>query len=229
MRHHHHHPAHERQFCLIIVTAASICSLLLAACGIPLDDEPQIIASEDLPRSIQPNVPDDTSAPTLPIRDSEVVTIYLVDPAEGDAGLVPVVRQVPEGGAAAEVEQATLQLLLDGPSSDEQLEQNLTTLLLPSGDAPIGLISIDHPVPGQASIVLSDTLGIEGGDRVAAFAQIVFTLTEFPQTSSVRFLVRSQDGEDEFIPVKTDTEEGDVTRAVNRDDYLTLLPTRLPG
>jgi len=229
VRRQHDQPAHERQLRLVIVAAASICLLLLAACGIPLDDEPQLIASEDLPRSLQPNAPDDTTAPTLPIRDSEVVTIYLVDPAEGDARLVPVVRQVAEGGTPADVEQATLQLLLNGPSSEEQLEQNLTTLLLPSGDVPITLISIDHPVPEQASVVLSDTLGIEGGDRVAAFAQIVFTLTESPQTSSVRFLVRNQNGEDEFIPVKTDTEEGDVTRAVNREDYLTLLPTRNPA
>lgn len=206
--------------------AAAMTALVLAAtsCGVPLDAQPEVIASEDLPRSLQPGLVDTTTSSTLPILESEIVTIYLIDPADGNARLVPVDRQVPQGGSRTDVEEATLQHLLAGPSNEEQLEDNLTTLVIPSGDDPISVVGIQHPAPEQIAVVLSEPPALEGSDRVAAFAQIVFTLTQFPDTNSVLFLVRNSEGEDTVIPVKTDTEEGDVTRPVGRQDYSTLQP-----
>jgi len=51
-------------------------------------------------------------------------------------------------------------------------------------------------------------------------------MTEFDGIERVRFLVLGPDDEEEFILVKTDTEEGEVDRAVSRDDYLSLAPNR---
>ena len=61
-------------------------------------------------------------------------------------------------------------------------------------------------------------------DSLVTFAQLVYTLTELPRVSQVRFVVRNEAGVDEDISVRTDTEEGDVRRAVDRTDYLSLSP-----
>lgn len=210
-----------------VVGSVTVLLLVATGCGVPLDAQPEVIAAEDLPRTLQPGLVDSTTTTTLPIRESDVVTIYLVDPADGNARLVPVTRQVPQAISRTDVEVATLQHLFEGPSNQEQLEDNLTTFVIPSGDDPISVVDIQHPADDQVAVVLSEPPALEGGDRVAAFAQIVFTLTQFPSTNTVSFLVRNSDGEDTIIPVKTDTEEGDVTRPVGRQDYSTLQPEPL--
>ena len=59
MRHHHHH---QRMSDISVWYRRCAQCPVARGVWIPLDDEPQIIASEDLPRSLQPNVPDDTTA-----------------------------------------------------------------------------------------------------------------------------------------------------------------------
>jgi len=207
--------------------AAALATLALAAvsCGIPLDEQPEVIAVGDLPSTLQPpEATSSTTTTTLPPQLTEDVTIYLVDPADGNPTLVAVTRQVPIVDGGIELERLALEQLLAGPTSEEQLEDNLTTLVVPSGDAPIEVLDLRRPAEEQLSVVLSESPAIEGGERVTSFAQMVFTLTEFPGVESVRFLVRDETGEDDFIVVKTDTEEGDVTRAVGRADYTSLQP-----
>lgn len=212
--------------CRLIAVVVSVSALFAGGCGIPLDDRPEVIAGGDLPSTLQPpEATSSTTTTTLPPQLTEDVTIYLVDPADGDPALVPVTRQVPIVDGGVELERLALEQLLAGPTSEEQLEDNLTTLVVPSGDDPIEVLDVRRPAEGQLSVVLSEPPALEGGERVTSFAQMVFTLTEFPGVDLVRFLVRDEEGADDFIVVKTDTEEGDVTRAVGRLDYTSLLPT----
>ncbi len=200
---------------------------MLSGCGIPLDSEPQVIASESLPQTLQPG---SSTTTTLPSQLTEDVTIYLVNPGGGVASLVPVTRQVPvvrEGGKSIEV--IILEQLLLGPTSEEQLEDNLTTSVVSSGDDPIEVLDLRRPVDGQIVVVLSEAPALEGSDRVVSFGQLVYTLTEINTVDRVRFLVVDDAGEEQDIAVKTDTEEGDVRRPVGRSDYLTLSPLRSPS
>lgn len=211
-----------RSFCAAIALAVT-----LAGCGIPLDNEPQVIASEDLPLTLQPG---SSTTTTLPSQLTEDVTIYLVNPGVGVASLVPVTRQVPvvsEGGKPIEV--LILEQLLLGPTSEEQLEDNLTTSVVSSGDEPIEVIDLRRPAEGQIVVVLSEAPAIEGSDRVVSFGQLVYTLTEINTVDQVRFLVVDDAGEEQDISVKTDTEEGDVRRPVGRADYTSLSPPRGPS
>lgn len=204
--------------------AAAMC-LTASACGIPLDDEPQVISQEALPQTLQPGTTSTTT--TLPSQLTEDVTIYLIDPGDGTASLVPVTRQirvVDEG--LAEIEQLILEQLLLGPTSEEQLEDNLTTALVAAGDEPIEVLSLRRPAEGQIVVVLSEPPAIEGSDRVVSFGQLVYTLTELNSVDRVRFLIVDDAGEEQDISVKTDTEEGDVRRPVGRDDYESLSPEK---
>ena len=202
-------------------------ALLVGACGIPLDAEPEVIASDQLPQSLQPGT---STTTTLPDRLTQDVTIFLVDPGDGEASLVPVERQVPVVDAGtAELELLTLEQLLVGPTSEEQLEDNLTTAVVASGDDPIAVLSLRRPVEDQIVVVLSEPPAIEGSERIVSFAQLVYTLTQLDTTTRIRFLVLNDAGEEEDMSVKTDTEEGDVRRPVGRDDYSTLAPLRGPS
>ena len=209
------------------VVVAVVVALVIGACGIPLDAEPEVIASDQLPQSLQPGT---STTTTLPDRLTQDVTIFLVDPGDGEASLVPVERQVPvvEVGTA-ELELLTLEQLLLGPTSEEQLEDNLTTAVVASGGDPIAVLSLRRPVEDQIVVVLSEPPAIEGSDRIVSFAQLVYTLTQLDTSTRVRFLVLNESGEEEDMSVKTDTEEGDVRRPVGRDDYSTLAPLRSPS
>ncbi|MGI9614516.1 MAG: GerMN domain-containing protein [Acidimicrobiales bacterium] len=212
------------------LAAVFLLALAAGACGIPLDDRPQIISAEELPGTLQPpEVATTTTSTTVSPRLSEDVLIYLVDPASGTSDLVPISRQVPVVVGGIEIERLALEQLLLGPTTEEQLEIDLTTFVVPSGDAPIEVFEIRRPTDDQVSVVLSEAPAIEGGERTTAFAQMVFTLTQFDDVERVQFLVRNEAGEDEFIAVKTDTDEGDVTRPVDRSDFSTLAPTQAPG
>lgn len=196
-------------------------TLIIVGCGVPLDDEPQIVASDSLPEVLQPGT---STTTTVPERLADDVVIYLVDPGDGEPSLEPVERQVPSADAAERLEEIVLEQLIIGPTSEEQLDLNLTTAVVSSEDAPLEVLSVEEPADQQIVVVLSAPPAIEGSDRLVTFAQFVFTLTELDTVSSVRFAVRNEAGEDEDISVRTDTEEGDVRRAVDRDDYLSLFP-----
>ena len=206
---------------LIILVAVAVG---ISACGIPGDSEPEIISNDQLPAALQPG---SSTTTTLPIQlNTEQVTIFLVDPGDGEPQLRPVPREVPVVESGADLEFSVLEQLLLGPTQEEQLEENLTSLVVPTGDEPVAILALDRAVEGQLTVVLSETPAIEGEDRTVAFAQMVFTLTEMEGVETVRFLVRTDDGVDADVDVSTDTDEGVVTRPVSRDDYTSLRPLR---
>lgn len=200
-----------------------IFALVTASCGIALDSEPEIIATDQLPPVLQPGT--STTSTTVPENLADDVVIYLVNPGDGQPSLQPVERQVPSVDDAAGLEEVVLETLLLGPTTEEQLDLNLTTAVVSSEDAPLEVLEIARPADQQIVVILSAPPAIEGSDRLVTFAQLVFTLTELDSVSQVRFAVRNEEGVAEDIAVRTDTEEGDVRRAVDRGDYLTLSPS----
>lgn len=204
----------------ILITLVSV-ALLVSACGIPVDNEPVVISNDELPTALQPGT---STTTTLPDQLTEEVTIFLVDPGDGEPTLRPVTRQVPVVESGAELEFLVLEQLLIGPTSEEQLDLNLISVVVPASEEPIMVLSLDRAIEGQLTVVLSEPPDTEGENRSVAFAQMVFTLTEMEGIDTVRFLVRNEDGVDEDIAVSTDTDEGDVTRPVSRDDYSSLRP-----
>lgn len=195
-------------------------ALAFVACGIPVDSEPEVIGNDQLPAALQPGT---STTTTLPAQLTEQVVIYLVDPGDGEPALRPVTRQVPVVESGTDLEFLILDQLLTGPTSEERLDENLTSLVVPS-EEQISILALDRAVEEQLTVVLSETPAIEGENRTVAFAQMVFTLTEVEGVEMVRFLVRNDSGTDEDIFVSTDTDEGDVTRPVSRDDYTSLRP-----
>jgi len=125
----------------------------------------------------------------------------------GDSGLVPVLREVPRTTA---VGAAAMTALLAGPNETELSARPAMYTTLPNGTRFLGL-TIDN---GIATVDLSQEFEA-GGDAtstVGRVAQVVYTLTQFPTVTGVRFTV---DG----VPPKTV-----FTGTYARADYTDFLP-----
>ena len=168
--------------------------VLLGACGVPTEDRPEQVSTAAVPQT-ESYDDDRPGGPRL--------TVYLVRGAE----LVPVQRRT----SAVTTAQA-LELLVEGPSRAEAAA-GIRTALVPE------VVAVSRePAEDTATVeVTRGFTGITGGNQLLAVAQIVFTLTEVPTVSDVRFTV-------EGVPVEVPTDEGLTARPVGRADYGTVTP-----
>ncbi len=158
--------------------------------------------------------PSATVAPTTPPAATMVVRAYLVlGSFEGNEGLVPVLRTVPETKAVA---KAAMEALLAGPAGAEVNATPALYTAIPDGTQLNG-VTIDN---GVATVDLSPEFASGGGTYsvMARLAQVVYTLTQFSAVDKVLFEL---DGE----PVTTFSSEGVILDGpVGRADYRDMLP-----
>ena len=153
--------------------------------------------------------------PTLPPRENTIVrAYYFLGSFTDNAGLTPVLREVPKTQAVA---SAAMNGLLDGPNEAELGARPAMYTAIPEGTRLLGL-RVEN---GIATVNLSREFESGGGSAsvLGRLAQVVYTLTQFPTVQGVRFEL---DGE----PVEVFGGEGVVlTEPVGRDDYYDQLPT----
>jgi hypothetical protein len=201
--------------------AAGIASagLVLAACGTSAEDNPRLVAEDELefelglPATTEATTTTATSPPTtrppgtLPEPATQPVTIYFVD--EDDL-LVPTQREL----RAPPDNTSVLSALLNGPDRDEGRRGLRSTL-------PAGAVTRVNVDRGVAEVELAPGLFDEilPRDQVLAFAQLVLTLTAQPGIGQVEF---RSDGED----ISGQRGDGSLARPgtpLTREDYLELL------
>ena len=170
--------------------------------------------SDPIPPSATPAAPGDTPGPAP--TDAGTTTVrayYFLGSFVDNAGLVPVLREVPKTQA---VGAAAMRALLQGPNDDELGARPAMYTTVPQDTRFLGL-RIDD---GIATVNLSREFERGGGSAsvLGRLAQVVYTLTQFPSVQGVRFEL---DGE----PVKVFSGEGVVLDApVDRADYADQLP-----
>ena len=195
--------------------ATSLASLLgalalaAAACGgIPADEEPTLIARDEVPSELLEN-PSTTVA-----NDGERVAIFLVLSDERtDELLIPCeVPLIESGGPSARAElqaNAALTSLIDFNAAESQDCGTFTSAIPPD------LELLDATLDGSTLDVDVSNLGtVELASQRRAIAQIVFTATELDGIDRVRFRL---DGEYSPVPVGERTAEA--TAAIGRDDF----------
>ncbi|MGY2085732.1 GerMN domain-containing protein [Blastococcus sp. SYSU DS0539] len=176
-----------------------LCALaVLAGCGVEPQDRPQVLT---IP------VPEISEAGERPEANGPAVTVYFVR----GAVLAPVERAT----AVADAPSA-LGRLASGPTRVEVIG-GLRTALAPQ------TLRVDEGVPGGITSVsvTREFTGITGGNQLLAVAQVVWTLTDLPDTTQVRFLL---DG----VPVEVPTDGGLTEQPVDRDDFRSVAPTADP-
>lgn len=170
--------------------------------------------------SPKPTGPDGTTGPIASLAASggptTTVRVYYVQGSfTGNGGLVPVERRVPvEPGGAAEL--ATVVALLAGPNDAELGATPAMYTLMPEGTRLLDL-RVDE---GVATIDFSGEFESGGGSASAKgrLTQVVYTLTQFPHITGVRFEI---DG----TPVTSFSDaQLDLSSPVDRMTYTDQLP-----
>lgn len=182
--------------------AAVAAAVLLASCGIPQDDDPRTLPEGDVPFELL--APATTTTTTMPAPLARV-QVFLV---RGDR-LVAVGRGVTGPATVARVVDA----LLTGPTAAESrlglrsAISNETKLL--GVDASGEVVTVD---------LSNEFTEVGGQEQLLALAQIVYTLTDLPSISGVRFRLAGQ-------PVEVPRGDGTLTSgALTRSDYASLAP-----
>ena len=154
--------------------------------------------------------PDATKAPA----DTMIVRAYFfLGSFTGNAGLAPVLREIPKTSAVA---TAAIHALLDGPNDKELGARPAMYTDIPDGTRLLDLSIKD----GVATIDLSAEFEAGGGKAsiLGRLAQVVYTLTQFPTVDGVLFKL---DGK----PVTVFGGAGVVLdHPVGREDYTDQLP-----
>ena len=218
--------------------AALLVVILIAACGAstgdagpvptpPIEPDPSVAtgspdptpgpATTPTPSEIASTSPSTSAGPT-PTASPAGTTIvrayfFLDDPTGGDPKLVAVLREIPRTRAVA---SASMNALLAGPTDKEAAAGPNITTAIPDGVKLLGL-KVENRV---ATVDLSREFESGGGTAsvVGRLAQVVYTLTQFSNVDSVRFML---DGE----PVEVFGSQGIVLNGpVGRAQYRDQLP-----
>lgn len=175
--------------------------LLLAGCGIGAEHSAQVIDPHSVPSGLM--APASTTT-VVPAPTANVV-IYL----EGQQHLVVANRTVSAPASA----RAALTALAQGVTSAESAQGLVSPI---STATPISIGSID----GSTAVVNlpSSFANLGGQDQIIAVAQIVYTLSLFPEISQVAIRVGGKAAQ---VPTETGRlSPGPLTRA----DYSSLAP-----
>jgi spore germination protein GerM len=215
-----------------LLAAVTVLGLILAACGNGESGETttpgtSAVTSSTVPASttVAPMTTTTaaatttTAAATTTTATTEAnghVVYFLLDELDVEDGspgpfLVPVYREASGSGIEAAVE-----LLLEGPTTDETSGIPMISTAIPEGTSLLG-VTLDA---GVATVDLSGEFDDGGGSfaMFARLAQVTYTTTRLPEVDAVAF---SLDGE----PVTVFSSEGiELDRPQERADYYDLLP-----
>jgi spore germination protein GerM len=171
----------------------------LAACGIPKDSEPRLIADE----------PEGFNTSTTPTSDvgGRTVVVYLVDGRLKQPRLSAREHSTPEQPGPIEAVRA----LLAGVTEEDDAEGYQTKI--PQNTE----LRNDSRIQGKrVTIDLSAEIStIAGAPAVQAYAQLVYTATNYGP-DEVLFMTEGK-------PIKAQT-DGETKSVVSRDDYRSLDP-----
>jgi spore germination protein GerM len=154
----------------------------------------------------------------LPFFYGKQVAVYFALSGRNESRLAPVSRTGPEYGSLENRITSALESLIAGPNEEEK-QRGFDT-----GIPPLTKVLNIWLQDGIAYLSFSRELEEGGGTREMEerLAQIVFTATQFPRVSKVRFLI-----EGKFIKYFGGEGITDVERPLGREDFAQYLGSEL--
>lgn len=190
----------RRSLVLVVVVTA----FLAAACGVRTESAPRTLSAGEVPYGLLEEAPPTTVAPRVPSVPTAPVNVYFV---RGER-MYPVVRQV---NAPPSVAKA-LTALLFGPEEDE------ATAGVRSAISPTAAIQA-RAVDSATFLVDLSSEFAQGSvtEQVIGLAQVVWTATDIPGVTGVRFTLNG-------LPIQVPTPTGSTGDPVGRDAFAELGP-----
>jgi spore germination protein GerM len=207
-----------------LLVSVAILGLILAACGDGDGGDTTTgpsATSSTIPVTTSTGAPTTTTTAAISTTTGAVVTGHVVyflleelDTEDGSPGpfLVPVYREAPGSDDDAEL---VIELLLEGPGSDETEGTPSISTAIPGGTSLLG-ITVEG---GVGTVDLSGEYDDGGGSfaMFARLAQVVYTLTRLPEVDQVAFSIEGE-------PVTVFSSEGiELDGPQERGDYSDLL------
>jgi hypothetical protein len=188
------------------ILAAAVASLSLAACGVPVDNQPSALSRHDIPFGLlEPSSPS-TTPTTAPSVVNVPVEIFFVGPT---GHLVPVRRDV---SVSAPDLATVLDALAAGPT-DAEVAASLQTAL-PAQIKVLGAFIAG----GVATVNLGNAFGqLVGQLQIQAVAQVVFTAASLPGVTGVSFELSG-------LPVEVPIASGAQVPVANPSQFASLAP-----
>ena len=186
--------------------AALVVAVLLvlagSACGVPVADDPTVVADENVPFGLLSST---STTTTTIVAAAPVVPLTLC--FYRDELLQPVARQAVTSGVAP-----ALEALQAGPNRQEQRERFTSAIF-----DPAVLVSAQR-AGGVARVALGQSFTLAGpAEQLRIIAQTVCTMTALPGIGQVAFDLAG-------APVEIPRGDGSLTASpVSRDDYVTFL------
>ncbi len=190
-------------------------ALIAAGCGVPTDNDVELINAEGFAALTDPETTDTTGATTPFLVEGDEFALYFIN---GNQELESVVRPFADGTTQADLVQA----LVDGPSEDEQADAVLVTRLQPTA-AP----RIVRNESGTLTILVADAAEVRNDENLRdIFGQLVCTMGRLVGVD--RLAVEDSEGAIPFSPG-----DGEPQPTVSIDEYggcepTTLLTTTVP-
>lgn len=179
------------------ILGIAVVLVVMTGCGLPLDETPRAAEAPET------SIPARSQTPEGGLGDS---IIYFIS---ANGNLNPVTRVIEQPSP-----EAVIEVLLDGPSDADRGAGRTTGV---PGPTELIDITVDGSrVTVDLSEDFSEGVGVAGQQ---AAAQIVYTLSELEDITSVAFEV-----EGEPISVSSPNPETGDTDIVDRCDYFSLLP-----
>jgi spore germination protein GerM len=176
-----------------------VAALLLGACGLPEDGSPRVISEEALPPDLTDR-PDATT--TIPPELAEDREVFLVNQlADNTYRLEPVPRAVRSDAAIEAKIASILESLVRRPEGDNRALGTRVpeTLLIQGVELADSTLTID---------LSADMASVENESQRLAYAQLVYTATQFDEVDNVRFTIdgaelNAVDGTGQAVPLVT--------------------------
>ncbi|MBW3555838.1 MAG: GerMN domain-containing protein [Actinobacteria bacterium] len=174
------------------------------SCGVQGEERPETLSASEVPYGLLEEAPSTTTSTTLVDARKVGLVIFLVVGGR----LHPAPRSVTTPLTVAKA----LSALLAGPEEDEAVA-GLRSAINPAASL------VPSRVDPSTWVVDVSTEFVQGptSEQVLGLAQIVFTLTEIPGVTGVRFTL-------EGAPIEVPTPSGTTSAPLGRDAFVDLAP-----
>jgi len=199
-----------------LLTALVAMALVMASCGLSVDETARVIPIQDLPAGLQPGqLP--TPTPVVP-QGSDI------GPGSEQIHMLRGNRLVTVQRPIADTPERLMQLLLSG-TFPEEVAQGIETAL--SRGTRIQNIEVNELFDLAIVDLAPGSLNSQNAEQRLAFAQIVYTLTSLPEIKEVQFIQSDpSDPSAEPVPLAVQRDTGSTTPGfrVGRDSFSRLAP-----